>query len=894
MTSEQWQRVKELFEASLERDETKRTAFLLEICPEDAEIRVEVQSLLAAHDRDSGFLNQPAGNLLPDEEPILLSGQRLGTYEILSPLGKGGMGQVYLAIDNRLGRRVALKFLPSSYSHDSLQIQRLEQEARAASALNHPNIVTIHEIGEAQSIHFIATEFVDGITLRQRMTQSELTVREIVDIGTQIASALRAAHNALIVHRDIKPENVMLRGDGVVKVLDFGLAKQAGQQLSFALGASANSSMVNTDHGVIMGTTAYMSPEQARGEKVDARTDVWSLAVVIYEMIHGRAPFNGETHRQIVTAILENEVPKLETETVVPDELNQILTKALSKDRAKRYENASAMANELKSLQGELEVRARLELKNNGQNDAARRIGLTTLPHLPTVTTGSRYARRNTNKYLQLIRHHKILAGIALILFASTMGWLYIAKDRNEVSPSLINKRSIAVLPPTPINSVTRDDVYEIGIADALIRKLGELNGVVVRQLSSIRGYTDPVQDPIAAGKEQRVDYVLSSQYQFLDKKIRINAQLFNVATGQAEKTYQIEKEASDVLAVQEAIAQDIGNKLLAQFATTFSLQTVKRGTTNEKAYRLYLQGMYLANMRNLEDAEKAITSLEQAVALDPNYARAWAGLGYAHRTLSVYGSKVSTRETYQKSIEAISKALALDQNLSEAHSALCENKYLFEWDFVGAEQECKLAIQLDPNSSQAHEIYSRYLMGRGRHEEALASIKTAIDVEPTSKFNQLIFGRVLFCARRYEEAEDQFKRVLAMDQNWRNTYKWLISTLALQGNEDEAFEWFNRLLSLRKVDDQTVQLFKSAFQTSGWHGVWREWVIHSDKIGGTVFERGVYSAQIGDTDRALEYLEQVYKRKEIWNTYLRVDPRLDPLRDDPRFVDLLRRVEGK
>jgi tetratricopeptide (TPR) repeat protein len=284
---------------------------------------------------------------------------------------------------------------------------------------------------------------------------------------------------------------------------------------------------------------------------------------------------------------------------------------------------------------------------------------------------------------------------------------------------------------------------------------------------------------------------------------------------------------------------------------------------------------------------------LEQAVELDPNYARAWAGLAYAHRTVSIW-SDLTTRETHEKSIAAINRALQLDENLSEGHSALCENKYLYEWDFAGAERECKRAIELEPNSSQAHEIYSRYLMGRGRHDEAIAEIETAIDLEPTSKFNQRNYGRALFYARRYPEAVTQFKRVIAMDQNFVGTYSWLTSTLALQGKESEAYEWFRKLLSVRKVDDETVKTFERAYQTSGWRGVWREWLTKFDKVGGTNFDGAAYNAQLGDRDKALEYLETIFQRREIWLTYLRVDPRLDPLRNDPRFIELLTRVEGE
>ena len=745
MTTQQWQLVKELFEAALERDDEDPAAFLAEACPDDREVRDEVQSLLAAHTRDSTFMSQPVGSLLGDTRPTLLTGQHLGNYEVIATLGKGGMGQVYLALDTRLGRKVALKLLPFSQTRDPNHVQRLEQEARTASALNHPNIVTIHEIGEADSIHFMATEYVEGETLRERMANAELSVREIVALAVQIASALRAAHRAGIVHRDIKPENIMLRSDAVVKVLDFGLAKLTGA--------------AEVESGLIMGTTPYMSPEQARGETVDARTDVWSLGVVVYEMIKGTVPFTGETHRQTVTSILQDELPTLDSE--VPDELQQLVAKALTKDRSERYDDASSMENELKSLQGELEVRARLELANANQNEAVTRLsGWATSTQSRTDTAG--HTRRGVKYYVQ---RHKVLTGIAAILLMGAVGWAYVNANRNRAESRASSENSAAAPPK-------------------------------------------------------------------------------------------------------------------------------KAGTTNREAYRLYLHGMYLANNRNLADAQKSIEALKQAVQLDPNYAQAWAGLAYAHRTVSLY-SEVSTQETYKRSIDAINKALAIDESVSEAHSALCENKYLYEWDFDGAERECKRAIELNPNSALAHEIFSRYLMGRGRLDEAINEIERAIDLDPASRFNNRNYGRALFYARRYKEAEEQFKRVLAMDENFVYTYSWLTSTLALEGKEAEAYDWFKKLLSHRKVDKETVAVFEKAFQTSGWRGIWREWIKRLDALGGSTFDRALYNAQIGNVDEAFKYLEKVYQQREVWMTYLRVEPRLDPLRNDPRFKDLLRRVEG-
>lgn len=420
------------------------------------------------------------------------------------------------------------------------------------------------------------------------------------------------------------------------------------------------------------------------------------------------------------------------------------------------------------------------------------------------------------------------------------------------------------------------------------------MKGFIVRPLSATRKYAEIEQDPLAAGKEQQVDYVLASNYQLASGKIRVTSQLFNVASGQIEETYKSEKDVADVFAMQDAIAVDIGNILSGRFDSTSILPTAKRGTTNEEAYRLYLQGMYLSDKRTSADARKAVVVLEQAVHLDPNYAQAWAGKAHAHRAVANFGRSPDIPEEYQKSIDAINKALALDANLADAHSALCENKMLYEWDFDGAERECKRAIELDPNSSLAHQIYSRYLQGRGRFDRAIAEIKIAIDLEPASLYSQRLYGNNLYNARRYEEAALQFKRVIAMDPNFGTTYAWLSNALELQGNHAEAFEWLMKSLAVQKADEGTVQTFKTAYQTSGWQGVLRERVKRFDKGDEAYFTGAALNAQVGNKDKAFEYLERSYERRELWMHLLKVEPRLDLLRGDPRFDELLRRVESK
>ena len=457
------------------------------------------------------------------------------------------------------------------------------------------------------------------------------------------------------------------------------------------------------------------------------------------------------------------------------------------------------------------------------------------------------------------------LSAVSLLLLLS-----FNFKSGSSTNPNKV--KSIAILPVQPLTAENRDVIYEFGIADSLTLKLGAAKNLIVRPLSATRQYADITQDALAAGRELQVDYVLASNYQIADGKIRVTSQLFNIATGQIEETYKSEKETGNIFATQDAIAGEVGNIILARFATTESSPKAMRGTTNEEAYRLYLQGMILGDQRN---GKKAIENFEQAVTLDPNYALAWAG--------------IARTSDYQKSIEAANKALALDPNLSEGHSALCWSKFDYEYDFAGAERECKRALELDPNSPVAHNIYASYLFSRGRFDEAIAEIKTAIDLDPKSYFNQRVYANGLYFARRYEEAVAQYKRMIDLNEEAAPTYQWLIRTLEAQGNESEAFEWFLKSLTLQKTDNATIQRFKTAYQRAGWQGVLLERNRNSNSDGG--FRSACLNARLGNKDKAFEYLERSYQKHEWLIPFLQVEPQLDSLRDDPRFDEMLRRV---
>jgi DNA-binding winged helix-turn-helix (wHTH) protein/tetratricopeptide (TPR) repeat protein len=472
------------------------------------------------------------------------------------------------------------------------------------------------------------------------------------------------------------------------------------------------------------------------------------------------------------------------------------------------------------------------------------------------------------------------LAAAAAVLTAVVVGYLGFFRG------SAAAPRTIVVLPVVPINSADRNVLYEIGIADSLINQLSSVEGFTIRPLSSVRSYADAPMDPISAGREQKVDYVLASNYQIANGRIKVTAQLYNIASGKVDDAFQSQQDIANVFNAQDAIAAEFGTRLIERFNASTIRPTKGRGTNNEEAYRLYQQGMYLIDKRRPENSQKAVDYLAQAVVLDPNYAQAWAGKAEAIWT--------SGQRDENQIHDAIQKALAIDPSLSDAYSSLCIDKLLYHYDFAGAEAACKQAIDLDPSSSAGHRAYSWVLSFRGDHDGSLAEITTAIDLEPVSYINKRDLGNALYIGRRYEEAAAQWRRVIELDPTDPVVYNQLIRTLEAQGKEAEAFEWFIKLLNVLNRDEQGIAEYKAAYQNSGWRGVLLERAADPNRgFGyGTDFHIACLYAQAGEKDKAFEYLESSFRQREWSMPQLHVYPQLDPIRDDPRFDELARRIE--
>jgi len=547
MTPEQWQKVKELFESALEHAPEERPAFLDQACDGDESLRREVESLLASFDEGESFMERPAVALAAESfagsQSESLTGQTIGHYQIVREIGSGGMGEVYLAQDVKLGRSVALKLLPSYLSKDEDRLRRFEQEARTASSLNHPNVCVIHEVGETQDDrHYIAMEYVDGETLRQRMTSRRIRLDDVLEVAVQVASGLAAAHQVGIVHRDIKPENIMLRRDGYVKVLDFGLAKLTVQEATdVTIPAGAR---VKTETGVVMGTSSYMSPEQARGLAVDARTDIWSLGVVIYEMVTGEAPFKGETTSDVIVSILDREPqPLAYSRPAVPIELQEIVSKTLSKSREERYQTIEELAGKLKRLKRELEYAARNETAGE-----------------PAPRTGQQVKRLTASaKYLigGIKRHQKAVALTVAMLITVLAASAYFNFARNQQTID-----SLAALPFVNVGSDPNTEYLSDGITESLINSLSQLPDLKVISFSSVSRYRGQQIDPQAVARNLGVRALLVGKVMQRGDDLIVSAELVDARDNRHIWGEQYTRKLSGILALQKEMSRGVSDKL--------------------------------------------------------------------------------------------------------------------------------------------------------------------------------------------------------------------------------------------------------------------------------------------------------------------------------------------
>jgi serine/threonine-protein kinase len=799
--------------------------------------------------------------------PVSIGGY-LGRYQVLSQLGAGGMAEVYLAKDTQLGRSVALKLLSDRLAIDESHLRRFEQEARAASALNHPNILTIYEIGETDRTHFIATEFVTGHSLRSLLRKSRLKLKEGLDISLQIAAALTAAHGVGIIHRDIKPENIMVRADGLVKVLDFGLAKLAEKPPETER-ADADASTVmrlDTEPGTIMGTTRYMSPEQVRGLDLTSQTDIWSLGVTLYEMITGWLPFDGPSVGDVIAAILEREpVPVDRYVREAPPELMRIVNKALTKDIKERYQRAQDLMADLRRLVRWQEI----------QNELA-------LVPSPQVSSGS--GQKNLD-VPTVVDTPQVSAD-----FLRSSGTSSISRKRR--ARKTID--SIAILPLINAGEDADTEYLSDGITESIINTLSQLPKLRVMARSTVFRYKGKEVDPQQIGFDLGIRAVLMGRVLQRGEDLIIKTELIDVTDGSHLWGEQYNRKLSDILTVQDEIATEISDKLRFKLTRVEKKRLTKRATENIEAYHLYLKGRYYWNKRNGPDLMKGLQYFREAIDIDPNYALAHAGLADSYIVLATWNILPSS-EAFPKSKAAARKAIELDKTLCEAHASLGFVSGVYDWDWTRAEKNFKRAIKLNPEYATTYEWYGLCLSYMGRHDEAIAAAKRAQDLDPLTMIISTVLGVVLHYAKQYERAIEEYNKVIEMDPTFLPAHCFRGGTYTRLGMHEKAIAEQQFCIERGGRGPLVMAALGCAQASMGDRKAAEETLVDLEMLSQekyvSPFFAGQIFASLGEHERALDCLEKACEERFHRVAGIKVDSILEPLRTYPRFQTLLKRV---
>ena len=813
----------------------------------------------------------------------------LPRYRIISKLGAGGMGEVYLAQDTTLNRKVALKILPEELADDSERMRRFVQEAKAASALNHPNIITIYEIGEGANKHFIASEYIDGSTLHSELGGEPMSLNAALEVSIQMASALQAAHEAKIIHRDIKPENVMVRPDGLIKLLDFGIAKVSEPVVApGGHSESATTLKGGTSPGTVIGTAAYMSPEQARGKRLDHRTDIFSFGVVVYEMMTGKKPFEGETAMDVMTAILHKEpAPIREAVPDVPRDLERIVSKLLRKDPDERYQTVKDVLIDLKDVRKELEFQDKLKL-TRPQKARTKDTTVVTSSTKAQTTSSAEYIVREIGK-------RKVVFAVAFSALALAAGWVVYSTYRSRLTSSINHApiASIAVLPFQNTRSDPENDYISEGLAESLIYGLSQLPNLKVSPTSAAMRYKGKETDPIKIGTELGVNAVMTGRFVQRGDDLTISVELVDVRDGSLLWGNQYDRKLADLMTTQREIASAITQNLKMKLSGAEETRATIHFTKNAEAYRLYLKGHYFASRYTKEGFNKGIEYFEEAITKDSEFARAYSGLAYCYMNQTDW--VFAPKDSIPKARQAVENALKLDATLAEAHTMLAMIQLQYDWDWPSAEQSFRRALEIDPNYALGHSFLAWHLAAMGRFDESIQEDKRALDLDPLSPAVNADLGWDLYFARRYDEAIEQLRRAIDLEPNYWVSHVLLGRCYEQKGMMREAVQQFEKAAQIENSIPEVLAALGHGYAVSGRKVEARKILTdlqdRSRKEFVPSYSIATIYAGLGMKDEAIENISKSYDEGSFYMIHLKVEPLLDSLRSDPRFIDIMKRV---
>jgi eukaryotic-like serine/threonine-protein kinase len=737
MKPEQWQVIEELYHSASALPVEERRGFLEEACGQDQSLLQELESLLSYEPPPRTVLDTAAIALLAkamaaDQRDVpapLVEGQKISHYRVVARIGRGGMGVVYKAEDLRLRRYVALKLLPGYLAADKEALKRFECEAQAASTLNHPNICTVYEVDEAQGLHFIAIELLEGETLKARIASGPLEIQEVLRIGVEICDALEAAHSAGVIHRDIKPSNIVLTRRGTVKLLDFGIAKRLGTEPTqeaetIATLPTRSLELHLTNPGTVLGTADYMSPEQARGQEVDARSDLFSLGAVLYEMTTGKRPFRGKGVGNLFQTIHQQRpLPIEQLDSKAPAELIRITEKALHTDRAQRYQRAADMRQDLEALRSRL---------------------------------GARAGRRRA--WLASATVVLLLVGFGSLRFAQVRRWML-----GNSSPGVASEiKSLAVLPLANLTGDSSQEYFVDGMTDALITNLAKVGSLRIISRTSAMHYkgTDKALPEIA--HELNVDAMVEGSVARSENRVRITAQLVDAATDRTLWAHEYESDTRDIIELENELVRSVAQEVAGRLSPQEQARLARGRSVDPEVYDAYLKGRYFSNRPMEEELKKAVAFFQESIRLDPQYGPAYSGLADAYSTLGFVGAE--TDRPSQLAMEAARKAISLDDSLAEAHASLGWILYRYQQDWSGAEKEFRRAIELNPNYERAHRFYGHFFRAIGRNELACQENKLAHELDPLNSPDTAAWAQCVFEAGHFDDAVRMVQDILEID----------------------------------------------------------------------------------------------------------------------------------